>query len=806
MAAISIGHVTRGEGKVYALIEGTGLPDGSRIVAEASLASGQRVPMRLLAYGGVLRQVLVLPLIDQDVSVVASALSAQGDVLAQTAKSFGSKQTMREGRLNTLRRDSLALSIRNYDASRPPAGMRIEIDRVIRAPRSESIMHGRVLLTGSTPDELAGSYDIALYDPSGNLASKPCVTLRDTCREHPEYPGSWVRELSFSLRFGADERDLWLWARAEGAVPSSFIRLDPGRMDGLCAAWSAHTQDAFANPRYGDSYWPSHRASADVLAIQAATKLSAEPVFSIIVPLFKTPIGFFWEMAESVLAQSYGRFELLLVNASPEDAALAQAVAKLATRDERVRVVELEGNRGIAGNTNAGIEAATGDFLCFLDHDDTIAPDALFCYARAIADDPTCDMLYCDEDHIDENGAHGYPDFKPEWDPYLLLAMNYVCHFLCVRASVVAECELAGPEMDGSQDHYLALAVGERARSVRRIPRVLYHWRIHAASTANNTEAKPYALEAGVRAVQAHLERTGQRAHAFLSERADGRYEVEWEIDGEPLVSVIIPNKDQADVLERCVRSILDHTTWQNYEIVIVENNSREQATFELYERLRAEDARVRVVTYEGEFNYPAINNLGAREAKGDYLLLLNNDTEAIEPGWMRRMLQLAQREDVGAVGAKLLYPDRTTQHCGIMMLEHFPGHMNMFHDERAGGYVETLRVLRSWSAATGACLMCSRTAWDAVGGMDEDFAVDYNDVAFCLALGQKGLRVLVDPGVVLLHYESVSRGFNVSEEQLVRFTRERAMLRERFPRESGLVDPHGNPNFNQRSGYFALG
>lgn len=575
--------------------------------------------------------------------------------------------------------------------------------------------------------------------------------------------------------------------------------LDRKQTDAMVAKTESEFMNCGLDPYYHE-WFAKHRATPLELERQRACRLPVEPTFSIVVPLYKTPEGFFRDMLASVTNQTYGKWELILVNASPEIERLGQLVEEACTADSRVKSISLEKNLGISLNTNAGIELATGDFVCFFDHDDTLEPDLLFEYAKAISEHDDIDLLYCDEDKLDETGKLRDPFFKPDFNIDHLRSNNYICHLLTVRRSLLETLAPNTPEFDGAQDHNMTLQASEKARRIWHVPHVLYHWRISSTSTASGAGAKDYANEAGIRAVSSHLKRLGIRATV---ERSDipFNYRVTYlPPEDAPLVSVIIPSSDHTDVLATCIDSILEKTTYPNYEVVVVDNNSHDPKTFVYYKQLGVKHAdRVRVVTWPGEFNFSKIVNFGVAEAKGDYLLLLNNDTEVITPEWMERMLGICAREDVGAVGVRLFYPDETIQHAGVVVTDRDAGHL--FHDmprNSSWGYFNFADEQRDLTAVTAACMMTKRSAFEKVGGFTERFSVAFNDVDFCLKLGKAGLLVVYTPYVELYHYESLSRGTDLTHEAKVRNYQERSDLFSTWHEYYTTADPNFTPNLRE--------
>ncbi len=651
---------------------------------------------------------------------------------------------------------------------------------------------------------------IGAFDVNGEAIATDWVLLGDSTFEREDI-GGWQRQVSFSLRIPSDVPSFVVRASMDDGRTCSFEVSDE-RVRGWKEGWRNASVPADQDVRYDEWFRTRHRATPSELALQRRESKSfvRKPTFSIIVPLYKTPLNFLAEMVESVLAQSYELFELILINASPEDIQLERTVQEYLVKDSRVREVRLAENKGITLNTNVGIEEATGTFLAFLDHDDVIEPDLLYWYAKGVNDYPTTDLLYCDEDHLID-GAYGLPFFKTDWDLDRLRSENYVCHMLAVRKSIVDEFpELPGKEMDGSQDHNMTLMVGEKARNVYHVRRVLYHWRAHEGSTAGSqgTQQKSYALEAERLAVQNHLDRCEEQATAVMGARRETRVDVQHRFDEQSLVSIVIPNKDMANVLRRCVRSILDLTSWKNYEVVVVENGSVDQQTFQLYSELEHEDARVRVVTCvpKGGFNFSELINYGFAEARGEYLLMLNNDTEVITSDWVEQLLGICQREDVGSVGAKLLYPDDTIQHMGVIVGKHVgPVHANAGLPADDAGYYEINVLPHRMSAVTGACMLTKRSVWEQVGRLDEGLPVDYNDIDYCLKLQRSGYANVVNPNAVLRHYESVTRNLAKSEARAVGFAKSVGRFNSLWYRNVLFDDPYFSASFAYNSTFYRL-
>lgn len=548
--------------------------------------------------------------------------------------------------------------------------------------------------------------------------------------------------------------------------------------------------------------------SPEELQRQREDVFEAGPLFSLVVPLYKTKPQYLREMIDSVTAQTYGNWELCMALAASgeEDAALLSILAEYAGRDARIHYQVLPENGGIAENTNAALAMASGDYLVPVDHDDLVPENALYEFASAIRRDDTIDMLYSDEDKVSMDGRHFFePHFKPDFDLDLLCSVNYICHLLAVRKDVAERAGSYQSAFDGAQDLDFILRCSEQAKKIYHVPKILYHWRCHMDSTASNPESKLYAFEAGRRAIEEHYRRLGIPARV---ENASfyGMYRTIYEWKEEPLVSIIIPNKDHAEDLKLCLNSIFEKSDYRNFEVVIVENNSTEPETFACYKELEAGHENVRVVYYEGGFNYSKINNFGAAACRGDYFLLLNNDTEMIDGGCIREMLGYCMREDVGIVGAKLLYADDTIQHAGVILgFGGTAGHAFIGKSRYDTGYFGRILCAQDYSAVTAACMMTKREAFEAVGGMTEELAVAFNDVDYCLKVRKHGWLVVYDPYAEMHHYESKSRGYEDSPEKVERFNGEVEILLSRWRDWIEQGDPYYNPNLTLDNSDFSL-
>jgi GT2 family glycosyltransferase len=545
-----------------------------------------------------------------------------------------------------------------------------------------------------------------------------------------------------------------------------------------------------------------HEPDAATLARQRLHRFARSPKISIVVPVYNPPATFLEAMIASVQAQTYANWELCIADgASP--APHVRPILDRVAADSRVKVVHLPTNAGIVGNSNAAADLATGDYLALLDHDDTLAPFALHTVVAAINETPDADFLYSDEDKIDTYGDRVEPNFKPEWSPETLRSRNYICHLTVLARSLYQTIGGFRPGYDGSQDYDLVLRATERAQRIVHIPHVLYHWRMHAQSTAANTGSKNYAFDAGKRAVGEHLERSGIDGSVHDGP-IPGTYQVVYHLRSQPLVSIIVPNKDQPGLLARCVES-LARSSYANYELVIVENGSQLPETHAYYAELRKQP-HVRILEWSRPFNYAAVNNFAAAEARGDFLLFLNNDTEAINPDWLEAMVKVAAQPGVGAVGAKLYYADDTIQHAGIVVgMGGVAGHSHLFYPRAAQGYMQRLRITQNVAAVTGACLLMPRAVFEQVGGFDEGFVLAFNDVDLCLSVLKAGYRVVWTPDAELYHLESKTRGYEDTAEKQARFKREYDLFHLKWGQFLKAGDPYYSPHFRLDRPDFAL-
>ncbi len=553
-----------------------------------------------------------------------------------------------------------------------------------------------------------------------------------------------------------------------------------------------------------EAWLARHKVDKRTLRRQKHAAFAQKPLISIVIPLYCTPLPYLKELLESVRRQSYENWQLCLADGSPDDKA-KEFIEKHYGREKRIVYRKLEENGGISVNTNEAVALAAGEYLMLCDHDDTLEPDALYEIVKAI-NDTGADVLYTDEDKVSMDGRHYFdPNFKPDFNLFRLRENNYICHIFVVKKSLTDETGLLRSEFDGAQDFDFILRCCEKAQKITHIPKVLYHWRCHMDSTAADPSSKAYAYEAGRKAVREHYQRLGIDAKVEMTERP-GWYRSHVKVQGNPLISVIIPNKDHTDDLELCLFSMTRKSTYRNYEILIVENNSEKEETFEYYRKLPDRYPKARVLTWEKEFNYSAINNFAAKEAKGEYLLFLNNDVEILTPDWMEEMLQNCQQENVAAVGAKLYYPDDTIQHAGVVLgLGGIAGHIMCRASKEDPGYFGRMISVQEISAVTAACMMVKKSDFDAVGGLDETFQVAFNDIDLCMKFSAAGKKIIFTPYAELYHYESKSRGLEDTPEKQFRFDKEVKRFQEKWAQQLEMGDPYYSPNLSVTEGDCSL-
>nr|ANF28855.1 bifunctional glycosyltransferase methyltansferase [Franconibacter pulveris] len=531
--------------------------------------------------------------------------------------------------------------------------------------------------------------------------------------------------------------------------------------------------------------------------------MTIKPLFSIVVPIYNTPLDLLHELIESIEAQWYPQWELILANDCSTDPQLYGALEKIT--NPKIKIVHLKTNSRISGATNVAIEHATGDYIVFTDHDDLLTPDCLYEMAVCINnEDP--DFIYSDEDKLSEDGRYVQPHFKPDWSPDTMMSTMFTCHASCVKKSLLSKTGLLRSEFDGCQDWDFVLRVAEHTNKISHIAKVLYHWRIIPQSIASNLAAKEYVLQASINVRKDALKRRGLAGEVESIKDYPGYFRVNYFPINKPLVSIIIPTRDNYNVLSRCIDSLLKGTKYDNYEIIILDNGSTSPETLSYLEQLSKLD-KIKTIRHDHPFNFSELNNIGVSNSRGDVLLFLNDDTEIINDDWLERMIGYAQLPHIGAVGAKLYYPNKKcVQHAGIVNLADGPGHAMLGLNEEEPGYFMRNKLEYNWIAVTGACLMIERHKFEKIGRFDEDFPIAYNDVDLCFRLISSGYYNVVCQAVELYHHESVSRGVDhIDVEKAQRLHMEKQRLYQKHPRYY-QYDPFFNINLHPNGINFEVG
>ena len=647
---------------------------------------------------------------------------------------------------------------------------------------------------------------------------------QDLIDNYPELEGE--TSLGYEVTFQRPETDkVRLIVAADGQRAVYPIRLSrglkglQGRGTGLFAKVSAYFKrngfkrtvkrvfeklsEKMTGQQEGYMAWRKrYEPSREELEAQSKNVFLRQPLVSIVVPLYKTPENFLKELVRSLQEQTYRNWQLCLSDGSGQDSPLTGILEQLQRQEKRIRVISSGQQLDIAQNTNQAISIASGEYIAFMDHDDLLTPDALYECVRRINQEPEIDLLYSDEDKVSTDGKEYFePHFKSDFNIDLLCSMNYFCHLVVIARSLLDRCGLLDSAYNGAQDYDLVLRASEKAEKICHIPKVLYHWRCHKDSTSENPQSKMYAFEAGMRAVQAHYDRLGIPAKVLMGEYP-GLYRTHYQWPEEradqPLVSIIIPNKDHVRDLDQCIRSIREQASWPNYEILVVENNSIEEETFAYYKDLQVLDPHTRVLHWKEGFNFSAINNFGVSQARGEYILLLNNDTKMIGADCLHQLMGPMLRPEVGIVGARLYYPDDTIQHAGVYIgFGGIAGHAFINFPRTANGYFSRIICQQDLSAVTAACMMVRRSVYEAVGGLDETLKVAFNDIDFCLKVRQAGYLVVYDPYAQLYHYESKSRGYEDTAGKIARFNQEADRFLKKWPQILKNGDPYYNPNLS---------
>lgn len=791
---IEFGKVSRGAGVLWQALRLTDEAADGELSVRVQTQQGSPLPFALLAGEEENDWLLALPLLSVTMTITACASGEEGTAESEATRQL-SPLTTRMRAAVSLERQPLAAA-----ADAPLGGTwRLEVDRLVRTPDGSDICQGRATCSGVDAASLAGAVRVSLLDGRGEPVSKAeWVCLGDETAPDARHTGLVTRQVDFSVRLPGSVASLVVWVQPVDApgAGEGFLCLDAREMARLREAWRAQATPAYEDEAY-DTWYQAHRATTQELALQRAAQQPGAPLVSVVVAVRKATPERLREMAHAVLSQTYEQLELVLVCSGSMDRRLASAVRSLELADARVRTVPLAADFGSAAAASEGIDAALGEYVCLLLEEDLLAPDALYEVACVIAADPEVDLVYTDEDRI-EGRRHVCPLLKRSWDPVLLRSVNYVGGLMVARKSLFDGLETMGPALDGAEGYRLALHAGNLARKVRHVPRVLYHARMRQGASAGVSGAA-----APLAALRAQLAEEDAPCVARASSRLPMGYEVSCEVQGEPLVSIVVPNRDGLQALERCVASILSLTAYSHYEIVVVEHGSVLPETFECYRRLE-EDPRVRCVFVQGEGSqdHARVLNFGASRAQGSHLVFLSPDTEVTEAGWLGQLLSLCQREGVGAVAPRLLLPDGTVDSCGEVLTPQGLVSVGRLRDRADGGPQGEALVPHAMTAASDSCLMVDLEAFRKVGGMAKAFPGRYGDADLCLRLWGRGQRVVLDPRVSLVMHRIPTRADDKTVADVQAFGR----LWQDWPFGADVVDPTSNANLDQASGYGCLG
>lgn len=556
---------------------------------------------------------------------------------------------------------------------------------------------------------------------------------------------------------------------------------------------------------YNEFYESFINSYSEETVQEKINELSTKPVFSIIIPVYNVKPALLDQCIQSVINQQYPHWEICLYDDASTKRKTIACLKKWEKYDKRIKIQYGKKNQHISGASNSAIGMATGDFICLLDNDDTLVSIALYEMALIINKKPTADFIYSDEDKISKSGELVEPYFKSDFNFDLLLANNYICHFVAIRKTVGDKIGWFRKGYEGAQDHDLFIRISEITKNIVHIPKILYHWRKTEGSTADSFNEKDYASEAAIKLLNDYLDRNNIQGSVHKTDYP-GAYRIKRSITEEKLVSIIIPFKDQVKLLKKCISSIINKSDYKNYEIILVSNNSSKKATFDYLKEISNKFENIKVFEHNIPFNYSEINNWAVQKAKGEYILLLNNDIEAISKEWLSAMVEHIQRPEVGAVGAKLLYSDNTVQHAGVVLgIGGVAGHSCKNTTQDHPGYYYRSVITNEFSACTAACLMVKKEIFSHVGGLNEtDLKIAFNDIDLCLKIGQLGYKIIYTPYSLLYHYESKSRGLEDTIEKLNRFKKEESYMKRTWGKLL-LNDPFYNPNLSLRKDNFSL-
>lgn len=772
--------------------------DGQELATKVSIKSGVTVRQRYLRYQENISEELTIQVkLPKDwqnkkqLSVVDTRNSAQWLIEKVSVKQLKKKQNSVEYFIETANVSENILTLSGWGIGTEELALTLKLDG--KPAKDVTIKKNYRRDVMEVFEEVGNSYEAGFQISTSVAGVKKVEVILESADKKSVYKTSVAAAASgkgSAAGINAFQK-FFIYLRKEG-VSATFNRIRVKLF---------HKKDTFTYERW----LKDNQITKSELEEQRKETFSYEPKFSIVVPLYMTKESYLRALIESVANQTYANWELCFADGSGEGSPLEKIIKEYQKRGLDIQYEILAENKGISENTNAAIKMATGDYIVLADHDDIVAENALYECAKAINADKNIDVLYSDEDKIDMAGKKYFdPNFKPDLNMDLLCSMNYICHLFVVKKTIIDKIGMLRSEFDGAQDHDFILRCVEAAQSVYHIPKVLYHWRCHINSTAANPESKLYAFEAGRKAVEEHYKRIGVPAKVEHSSFY-GMFHTKFCWEEQPLISILIPNKDHIEDLKKCMESIEQKSIYRNFEFVVIENNSTEEETFAYYKEIEKKE-NVQVVYYKGGFNFSKINNFGAKYAKGEYLLLLNNDTEIITPECLQELLGYCMREDVGIVGAKLCYDDDTIQHAGVVIgFGGMAGHAFIESSRFDTGYMGRIMCAQDYSAVTAACMMTKKSVYNAVGGLTEALEVAFNDIDYCLKVRELGKLVVYNPYAELYHYESKSRGMEDTPEKVERFNSEVAKFCERWEDILQKGDPYYNPNLTLDKADFSL-
>lgn len=800
---IAISAAKRMKEGLYAQVSLSGDAKDCLLVATAATAKGRELPVRVLRGDEEGEWLLSLATLSITQVVSLSAIAWDGTVVEEAEEKFNPLSLQLPSPKAALKRKGLRRAPQIVDAHDALGEWEVTVDRLIATHDGTDVCHGRAVLRGAGTQSVEGALQIRVLNAHGDDASTaPWICLCDQVVQLPQHAGFFERCVEFSLRVPSTTSMLVVWVQPQedGELPSGFVCLGPRVTSGMRELWKTTTTSAAEDEGYHTWFTTVHAATQAEIMMQQDGSFDRTVSFSLVSVVRTASAERLREMVDAVLEQSYGHLELVLVNAAPNDRRLASAMRGLELADARVRTVPLGADFGDAAATSAGIDAATGEFVCLLGEGDLLAPDALWCLAIELAANPDADLLYTDEDRI-ERGRHVRPYFKPDWDYDLLMGLDYVGGLLAVRANLLREMPTMDRELDGAQSFYLTLYASTRARKICHVPRVLYHVRSERETAADGAAS----VASGMVALRRHLAERKIAATVRASTRVPRAHEVSFELPDEPpLVSVIIPNRDGIVALDRCLRTLGEQTTYENYEVIVAEQGSVDPETFEYYRQAERRDSRVRTIFRQGGglFDRARLVNFGATRAKGAYLLLLAPDVEITDARWMERLVSLCAREGTGAAGVRLLRADGTIASSGAALCERGPVVLDRYRLS-LDCVAEPGALLHTVTCASGACLMVDARAFKQVGGMSDGLHGRFADADLCLRLRGAGQRVVVDPQVTLTLHRSFA--LDDLDETRVNWLRAVGRLWDSWPFGPSAIDPTLGPNVEPQSPYRTL-